>query len=213
MPDRIDVIKIIIEGNISDLQALVDSDESLARVRDANGISALMTAAYHGKSEIVRYLRPLVPEPDIHEAAMLGDTAALRRYLDDNSAIRSRSPDGFTPLHLASFFNQPGIVKLLLDHGADTNAVADNQSRVRALHSAAACGSIDISRMLLEHGADVNAFQQGGWTALHAAARHGNLDLVELLLGFGADPDQAADDGQTPVMMAANDTVRRRLTG
>lgn len=179
--------------------------------KDLNGVSALMTAVYYRKPEMVRLLMDQITELDIFEAAALGEKSVLKQFLVDKKSVASFSTDGFTPLHLAAFFNQPDIVKILMEHGADVNAVAENPSRVQALHSAAACGSIEIVKILLEHGADVNACQQGGWTALQSAAKQGNLEMVELLLNHGADPDQAADDGQTAVTMAANDAVRSRL--
>ena len=208
-PDNI--FTVITQGDLNELQRLVEVDNSLADARDANGVSALMTAAYYRKVEMVQYLRTMVAELDIFEAAALGDEKAVRQYLQDNANIMSRSADGFTPLHLAAFFNQPVVTKVLLDKGAAVNDVAGNPSRVQPLHSAVACGSLEIVKMLLENGADVNAAQQGGWTALQAAAKHGNMAMVELLLQHGADPEQAADDGQTAMTMAANDAVRRRL--
>ena len=75
---------------------------------------------------------------------------------------------------------------MLLDRGADPNAVSRNPMAVQPLHSAAASRAVGIITMLLDHGADVNARQQGGWTPLHAAAIFGDLALVELLLKNGA---------------------------
>lgn len=211
MTDPENIFEIIKNGAFSELQNVVEADESLAMARDVNGVSALMTAAYYRKTDMLRLLRDLVTELDIFEAATLGDEIALDQSLGNKESITSRSTDGFTPLHLAAFFNQPVIVKILLDHGADVNSIAENPSCVQALHSAAACGSTEIVKILLQNGADINARQHGGWTALQAAAKHGNLEMVDLLLSHGADPDQASDDGQTAITMAANDTVRQRL--
>ena len=205
------IFETITQGELSELQWLVETDSSLAMARDPNGVSALMTALYYRKADMVQLLRGLIPELDIFEAAALGDTQAMTQFLENPENIAARSSDGFTPLHLAAFFNQPAIASLLLDKGAEVNAVAGNPSRVCPLHSAVACGATEIVKMLLENGADANAGQQGGWTALQAAARHGNQGMVELLLQYGADPGQAADDGQTAITMAADDTIRQRL--
>lgn len=211
MTETGNIFEIIIKGDFNELQKVIEADASLAMNRDANGVSALMTAAYYRKTDMVRLLRDSVVELDIFEAAALGEEEVMMRFLENKADISSRSPDGFTPLHLAAFFNQPPIVKKLLEKGADVNAVAENPSRVQALHSAAACGSVEIVKILLEHGADVNSSQHGGWTALQAAAKHGNLEMLDLLIQYGADPLQAAVDGQTAVTMAADDAIRRRL--
>ena len=205
------IFETITQGELSELQWLLDTDSTLALARDHNGVSVLMTALYYRKPDMVQLLRSLVPELDIFEAAALGDTQALQQFLESGADVAARSSDGFTLLHLAAFFNQPAIARLLLDNGAEVNAVAGNSSRVCPLHSAVACGAVEIVKLLLENGADANAGQQGGWTALQAAARHGNQEMVDLLLQHGADPEQAADDGQTAISMAANDTIRQHL--
>ena len=205
------IFEIITNGEFSELQKLVAADKALARSRNTDGVSALMIAAYYRKTDMVRYLRGKVADLDIFETAALGDEQLLRQSLRDKQSVDARSADGFTPLHLAAFFNQPGCVRILLEQSAQVNVVAGNPSQVQPLHSAVACRSVAIVKILLEHGADVNAKQQGGWTALQAAAKHGSMELVELLLQQGADPNQPADDGQTAKTMSANDEIRDRL--
>lgn len=211
MPGSVKIFDVITKGELNDLKKLVDADRSLAMARDANGVSALMTALYYRKQDMVRLLRDHVTELDGFEAAALGEEQRLRQLLRDQRLVMARSADGFTPLHLAAFFDQPGCARLLLAQNAQVNAAADNPSHVQPLHSAVACGSVEIVKLLLAHGADVNARQQGGWTALQAAAKHGSMDLVELLLQHGADPQQAADDGRTALTMAADVSIRQRL--
>jgi ankyrin repeat protein len=198
--------------DLDSVSRLVTADPSLAVAKNEAGISALMFAAYHRQTEIVALICASGPQLDMCEAAAVGDTQRLRAILANRSLMVTRSNDGFTPLHFAAFFNHLEAAKLLLDAGADANAVADNPSRVQPLHSAAAARSADIARLLLEHGARSNAMQQGGWTALQSAAKHGDLALIDLLLAHGADPYQKADDGQTAVTMSANDEIRTRLT-
>jgi len=205
------IFEIITGGELADLERLVGEDDTLAMSRDSNGVSALMTAAYYRKTDMVQYLRAKVTALDIFEAAALGDVDTVRQQLEIGLNTGFRSADGFTPLHLAAFFNQPTVARLLIDQGADVNAIAENPSLVQPLHSAVACGSMEIVKILLENGADVNAVQHGGWTALQAAAKHGNQKMVELLLQHGADPELAADDGQTAITMAANNTISQCL--
>jgi uncharacterized protein len=125
----------------------------------------------------------------VFEAAALGRLDRLGQLLaDDPGLARSRTPDGFTALHLAAFFGPAGAVEILLEAGADPHAVAENPIKVQALHSAAAVGNLEAARMLLEAGADPNAVQQDDFRPLDAALQNGDDELRDLLLQHGADP-------------------------
>jgi uncharacterized protein len=153
----------------------------------------------------------------VFEASALGQSSRLVELLDGDPELVNRwSPDGFSPLQLASFFAQLEAAALLLERGAETNAVAKNAMRVTALHSASARGDVRIARLLLDHGADANAQQEGGYRPLHAAAQGGNVELAAVLLDHGADPSLGRDDGETPIETAAalgNDEVASLLRG
>jgi len=187
------------------VRTLVERDPSLAAARDEEGVSLVLHALYRGGAELVEKLLAARPELDGFDAAALGDTDRLRALLEADPALAvARSPDGFTALHLAAFFGHRAGVELLLEGGADVDAVAENPLRVRPLHSALARGDAGIVGLLLEAGADPNTRQQAGFTPLHAAAQTGRDDLAELLLARGADPAAAAEDGRTAADYAAS---------
>ena len=160
-------------------------------------VSPILQALYVGRRDEVDALLAEMPELDLFEAAALGQTDRVAELVErDGSVVGARSPDGFTALHLAAFFGQADVARLLADRGADVDAVAENPLRVTPLHSAAAARQTEIARLLLEHGADPNARQEGGFTPLHAAAQNGDEELAKLLLRRGADPRAATDDGR-----------------
>jgi len=204
MPTLVDdLFNAITEGDAHRITNLLTADPDLARARGPAGVSALLTALYHRKPAIAEKLRAAVGELDVFEAAALGDVDRLTALLDASpELVNAKAGDGFAPLHLACFFNQPQAAQLLVERGADVNAQADNPTRVRPLHSATAARSAEIVRRLLEAGADPDAQQQGGYTALHAVAAHDLRDIARLLRAHGADATVRTDDDKTAADMA-----------
>jgi ankyrin repeat protein len=162
-------------------------------------VSALMHAVYVGDTSKVDKLLAGDPELDVFEAAALGRAPRLRQLLEASPELaRAWSPDRATALHFAAFFRQPEATRLLVERGAELEAVSPTFGNVTPLHSACASGERESARILLEAGADPNVRQQGGFTPLHAAAQNDDEELARLLLARGADPDAATDDGRTP---------------
>lgn len=213
MSSQEEFFKTIAEGNENAFKTALATAPEVASARNDRDVSALMWALYHRREAFVEALLKHRPELDIFEAAALGDHARLKSMLaDDPEGANRVSPDGFTPLHLASFFGHESAARVLVEAGADVNCVAANESRVRPIHSAVAVRSTALVKLLLDSGADPNAAQMGGWTALHAAAKHEMPDAVRALLDHGADPAQPAEDGSTPLALATDANVRSILS-
>ena len=145
-----------------------------------------MQALYRGDDETARRLAETA-ELDVFEAASLGRGERLGELLATDPALaQARSDDDFTALHYAAFFDGPETAHVLVEHGADVNAFADNELGVHPLNSAAAAGRVDVAAVLLEHGADPNAQTRRGFTALDAARENRDDALAELLRSHGA---------------------------
>jgi ankyrin repeat protein len=133
---------------------------------------------------------------ELIEAAKEGDAATIARLLgEDAGQVDALGGDGFSALHYAAFQGGAAATRALLAGGANPNVVADNEMRVRPLHSAAAARDVDSAELLLDAGADVDARQQLGFTALHAAAHHDDEAMAVLLLRHGADPALRTEQG------------------
>ena len=119
-------------------------------------VSDALQALYEGDRERAEQLRPDDDELPAYEAAAFGRTERLRRLLaEDATNANAWSPDGFTALHLAIFGGSEEAVRLLVEHGADVDALATSDiARVRPLGTAAFVGRPDLEKLLLEAGAD-----------------------------------------------------------
>ena len=186
------------DNDLARVEQLLAADPTLANARNQTGVRAITQARYEGRHELVALLRSKTGDLDVFEAATLGDLDRLRALLNADAALaKAFSNDGFTALHLATFFGQPEATEELLRHGADVNAVSTNTMKVAVINSAAASGRADVVKIVLAAGADPNARQMMGYTALHAAAARDGVEMVQALLGAGADPSLKNDDGQT----------------
>jgi len=193
-------IALIRRGATAEIAELVERDPSVARSRDAQGVSALLWSVYSGQALVTRFLLSGLDSIDIFEAAATGDIARLEELLDaDPSLIQAFSPDGWTALHLAAAFGGPQSVAFLLGHGADPDVISQSAMRNRPLHAALSLSdNPEAIRHLIAHGADLNAKQAGGYTALHQGASAGKTEAVKVLMNAGADPTVRCDAGKTP---------------
>src|SRR5260221_8364645 len=94
-------------GDVDGLAALLAADPSLAAARDEKGVSLRLQACYHRKMDMLAMLRDTGPPLDIFEAAALPGASGRGAELlkADPGLATVWSGDGFTPLHLASFFD------------------------------------------------------------------------------------------------------------
>ena len=167
-----------------------------------------------------------------------GDTAAVTKMLaahprlatarEPNGATRQESTSNFftgighyiyggdTALHMAAAGYRVGILQLLLEAGADVEAV--NRRGARPLHYAAdtALGHPNWSAsaqaqgitVLINAGADPNALDKSGVAPLHRAVRTRSAAAVTALIDGGADPRLPNKTGSTPWKLATITTGR-----
>ena len=90
-----------------------------------------------------------------------------------------------TPIHIAAKKGHMGIVRTLIEAGADVNA--SNSLGNTPLIRSACTNRLALTRALLEAGADLDKQNADGYSALILASRRGNEEVVEMLLEAGAD--------------------------
>ncbi len=201
---------------------------------------SLFKAVTKDNTEIVRLLLDAGAEVDILITPDLPPNTWLA-IANGNSEILSlllsagANPNahwyGYTLLGFAASRPNPRALKVLLEFGAEVDAIGEEH--IGALWVASDTANVDNLHVLLEAGANVNATDQRGVTALMRAIFHediqtvrilidagvkttlsgmapplaiaiqvGNPVIVQDLLNAGADPNEVAINGATPLMLA-----------
>ena len=122
----------------------------------------------------------------LEAAIQAGDLAAATNLVRSGVDVNCFTPEGLTPLMIASGLGHSQMVDLLLTAGAQVLAV-EPRAGATALHKAALSGNPDVVGLLLDHGAFID--QQSpilGHTALMDAVVYKHEDVVRLLLKRGA---------------------------
>ena len=104
---------------------LIASPKTNVEARNGKDESPLMLASLKGLLEVAKQLIDRgadVNKPGwapLHYAATKGHVAVMELLLENHAYIDAASPNGSTPLMMASLYGTASAVKLLLDAGAD----------------------------------------------------------------------------------------------
>jgi ankyrin repeat protein len=144
---------------------------------------------------------------ELRLAIRAGDVEAARRLLQNDPALATarlvgRGGGTGTPLHLVTdwpgyFPNGPQIVRLLIDAGADPNALTTSRGAQAGpgsetpLHYAASSDDVDVAEALIDAGADVEVPDGSIGTPLDNAVGYGCWHVARLLVARGARVDKA----------------------
>ncbi len=155
---------------------------------------------------------PRVPATSsLEQAVSRGRAETIKNLIAKGMDINARNIRGQTPLHLATEKGNGDAVQLLLDSGAEVDAVAID-SGCTALHYAARLGHVDLCELLVRHGADPDVQTDSLETPLHLAVARGHSKVVELLLKYHARLDIRDKNGMTPLQRAENTKKREIVT-
>ena len=123
----------------------------------------------------------------------------------------SYSADGTTPLIFAIFYRDLGIMKYLLDKGADPYIEDDNGKN--SFLWACGSGNVNVIKMLVQSDSDLvdskNIFEANG---LHVAAMYENVEVFEYLVNtLGFDINSTDGDGDGVLYYAEKDEAIEKL--
>ncbi len=167
-------------------------------------------------ADIAKTSEILTSSPELAIASFQsGATRATSQsfFLDQ---IRRYVYAGDTALHIAAASYQAGLVRMLIERGADVQA--RNRMGDQPLHYAAAgapgsptwnpSAQAETIRYLIESGADPNASDKRGVSPLHVAVRTRCAAAVRTLLECGADPARKNKSGSAAMLLATRNTGR-----
>ncbi|KAJ7484361.1 ankyrin repeat-containing domain protein, partial [Mycena latifolia] len=140
-------------------------------------------------------LKDLIDPKGIHVAAASGLLLAVEWLIPDNQMNLG------TALVSASEGGHEAVVTMLLDHGADVDAL--DGERNTALMQALQRGHTAVVKLLLKCGAKTEAHTKFDGSALHLALQGGRTTMVKLLLEHGADIEARDKDGYTALIVAS----------
>jgi uncharacterized protein len=161
-------------------------------------------------------------ETALMTVARTGVVEAAKVLLDHGAKVDAREQwHGQTALMWAVDEQHPAMVKELITHGADVNAVSNvNQwerqktaeprdkwlplGGLTPLLFAARQGCVECARILLDAGARINTADPDGISPVLMAIINGHYDVAGFLLNQGADPNLADDTGRTPLFSAVD---------
>ena len=222
-------------GDLASLKLLVAAGADV-NDRDAWGVSATVLAAHSGFTELVEFLLEKGADANaaaagftaLHIAIMRRDEKMARALLDHgadpNTPLRTWTPTrrssqdfhfepalvGATPFWLAARFTQPGVMRLLVKHGADPLCVHHSKyvtggryeprtEATTALMAALGMGGgtawvqppraereslvLETVKLAVEYGVDRTAANTDGRTALDAAKALRYESVVQFLSG------------------------------
>lgn len=175
----------------------------------SSGMTLLMAAAVHGNVEAIRRLAARGASLDRLDhrglsalSQSLQHLPAVRLLLELGADPNAAGEAGMAPLRRALLHEEPELVRLLAEKGADLE-FRDPFGKT-ALASVADLPfpkkkNGELARVLCEAGARVDVRDDLGRTPLHAAAEAGLTEVVHTLLQYGAEVNARNEHGFTPL--------------
>ncbi len=214
------------DGRTALLCACVVADQQLielllahganAQAQDVKGWSGLDLLTLQPRSaettqeRFAQCAQPLLDagvKPSLAAAVVLGLEAPVTAALASNPLLATESPQktnrGYLLLHWAAAAGNAKLCELLLGHGADVNARA--QDGRTALHLAVRRQTHDseLIQLLIKGGADVKIADRHGTTPLHEAAMRLDPQALDLLIRAGAEVNAAEENHLTALHLLA----------
>lgn len=150
---------------------------------------------------------PRTSATSLEQAASEGRVETIKSLIAQGGDINAKNAHGQSPLHLAVKQGNSDVVQVLLENGAEVDAI-ETDSGCTSLHYAASLGHADLCESLVRYGANPDAQTARLETPLHLAVSRGHPEVVALLLKYHAKLDIRDKNGMTPLQQA--ETFKKR---
>jgi hypothetical protein len=201
-----------VDGDVAAVTRLVKKDgacldaqieeDFMAEDASIKGCTPLMLATLCGRDAVVARLLALKADMEltdsirwraVHWACFKKRPSALALLIDAGCSLNEPDADGRSPLIVATNWNAPECVAVLLARGGDALDVnaATTEHKSTALHWAAYMDHREILTLLLQAGADPtirNTYDRSPW---EVAQRKGHKQCVRLLQAAILEPLRA----------------------
>jgi len=128
----------------------------------------------------------------------------LKILLDLGAKVDTPDYHEYTALHYATIWGWTDAVKMLLEYGANVEAV--NLQGENVLMIASEYGAIEVVEyLLMETTISLEARDGNGETVLFTAIRKGNVELTRMLVEFGADANVVSFQNMSPLKIACKE--------
>lgn len=177
----------------------------LAGAEPVRGNFAYFEDAVRTHNMILRFHDGQTP---LHIATIDGHAGIVDYILNEKTSVRvadilaAQDISGTTPLHEAVRYGRVDIARILLDNGANVNAL-DSIGKSPILLIVPSAAQRDMYPLLLQYRANVNQKDMYGDTALHVATMaNTSVSILSLLVSSGAVVNERNKEGATPLKLA-----------
>uniref|UniRef100_A0A0G4HVZ3 Uncharacterized protein n=1 Tax=Chromera velia CCMP2878 TaxID=1169474 RepID=A0A0G4HVZ3_9ALVE len=217
----------------ADIIRFLVSQGANVNAKDDSERSPLACAVFKGLREIFEFLlekgadlktKNFCGYSNLYNAALGNQREMAEMLINKGLEVDVRDDHQTTPLHLTVDATRDGGVKdnvevaeLLLDHGADPNALQDDGCTIAL--DAAAFWCVKVLKLVINHSADLQATSNDGRNSLHWAATwlldensdrlsesqlfHENKrEIAEFLVAKGIDASAEEHNGNTAAELA-----------
>ena len=161
----------VVAGEVALLQAIIDAGANV-EIFSPEVMNPLMYALYEGNMDIIKLLIDKGANIQVRDEsgqsvlALIADVDIARFLIEKGAPLNVADHSGVTPLMRAMHENNPGLVKLLAERGADF-AARDNDKKT-LLHYAASSGNLYLVMMSIAmKGGNAQDIDEYGKSPLH----------------------------------------------
>ena len=142
------------------------------------------------------HAEPAAKNANLWEALSGGNIAVAMDLVRAGANVNELHADGRPPLFEAMYQDRPALVSLMLEHGANANALSRPKTGAGAVAVAVTLRDDrpEGGQALLAHDASVDQPDEHGWTPLLLAAKGGRLADLRMLIEHGADLNATIED-------------------